>query len=97
MCIYQDVRKIGPFTQESRKIGPFIYFLLKMGANHIPGSAEKGGYSARTSRIGTLRVNWAVAQCLIEIVKVLTSLCICTTYLIAFIFTVSARFTPKQK
>ena len=24
-------------------------FLLKKGANHIPGSAEKGGYSARTS------------------------------------------------
>ena len=48
--------------------------------------------------IGTLRVNWTVAQCLIEIVKVLTSLCICTAYLIiAFIFTVSIRFIPKQK
>ena len=31
MCIYQDVRKMGPFTKESRKIGPFIYFLLKKG------------------------------------------------------------------
>ena len=29
MCIYQDVRKMGPFTQESRKIGLFIYLLLK--------------------------------------------------------------------
>ena len=47
--IYQDVRKVGPFTYKSRKIGPVIYFLLKKGANHIPGSAEKGGHSARTS------------------------------------------------
>ena len=41
MSIYQDVRKMGPFTQESRKIGLFIYFLLKKGGqsytNHIPG------------------------------------------------------------
>ena len=41
--IYRDVRKVGPFTYESRKMGSVIYFLLKKkGANHIPGSAEKG-------------------------------------------------------
>ena len=31
---------MGSFTHESRKIWSAIYFLLKKGANHIPGSAE---------------------------------------------------------
>ena len=47
--IYRDVRKVGPFIYESRKIGSDIYFLLKKGCYHIPGSAEKVGHSARTS------------------------------------------------
>ena len=29
MCIYQDVRKMVSFTQESRKIGLFIYFFVE--------------------------------------------------------------------
>ena len=33
---------MGPFTYESRQIGSVVYFLLKKGANHVPGSAEKG-------------------------------------------------------
>ena len=49
MCIYQDVRKKGPFTYGIQKNWAIILFVEKKGANHIPGSAEKGGYSARTS------------------------------------------------
>ena len=37
------------FIYKSRRIGSVKYFLLKKGANHIPGSAEKEGHSARTS------------------------------------------------
>ena len=43
MCIYLDVRKMGPFTQESRKIGPFIYFLLKKGAQSYTWQRWKRG------------------------------------------------------
>ena len=32
-----------------KKLGHSYTFCWKKGANHIPGSAEKGGYSARTS------------------------------------------------
>ena len=32
-----------------RKFGPFMYFPFKKGAYHIPGGAEKVGYSVRTS------------------------------------------------
>ena len=48
MCIYQDVgpqdvRKMGPFTQESRKIGLFIYFLLKKGGQSYTWQRWKRG------------------------------------------------------
>ena len=39
-------------SQSYTKIGPFTYFLfLKKRFYHIPGGAEKGGYSARKSVI----------------------------------------------
>ena len=45
MCIYQDVRETdGAFhtgIQKNRAI--HILFVEKRGANHIPGSTEKGG------------------------------------------------------
>ena len=40
---------MGPFTYESRKIGLVRYFLLKKGANHIPGSAAKWVHSTISS------------------------------------------------
>ena len=49
MCIYQDVRKEWPFTRNLDKSGHSYTFVEKKGANHILGSAEKGGHSARTS------------------------------------------------
>ena len=43
ICAYTGMsEKVGPFIYQSRKIGSVIYFLSKKGANHIPGSAEKG-------------------------------------------------------
>ena len=48
MCIYWDVRKSGAYTNQE-KMGQSYTFCRKKGANHIPGSAEKGGHSARTS------------------------------------------------
>ena len=43
MCIYQDIRKVGPFAKESRKIGSFIYFLLKKREQIIYLEALKKG------------------------------------------------------
>ena len=41
---------MGPFTYGIQKNWAIhILFVEKKGANQIPGSAEKGGYSARTS------------------------------------------------
>ena len=43
-------QKNGAFHIGIQKNRAFhILFVEKSGANHIPGSAEKGGYSARTS------------------------------------------------
>ena len=47
--IYQDVRKWGLSHTNPEKSDHSYTFCWKKGANHIPGSAEKGGYSARTS------------------------------------------------
>ena len=46
----RDIKKMGPFIYQSRKKKvSHIQFPWKKGAYRIPGSAEKGGYSGRTS------------------------------------------------
>ena len=48
--LYRDVRKWGHSYTNQEKNGSVIYsFPWKKGAYRIPGSAEKGGYSGRTS------------------------------------------------
>ena len=48
--IYRNVRKKwGLSYTNQEKPGQSYTFCWKNGANHIPGSAEKGGHSARTS------------------------------------------------
>ena len=42
-------KKWGLSYRNLEKLGHSYTFCWKKGANHIPGSAEKGGYSARTS------------------------------------------------
>ena len=49
MCIYRGVRKKwGLSYTNEEKLGQSYTLYRKKGANHIPGSAEKGGHSART-------------------------------------------------
>ena len=43
MCIYQDVRKMGPFHIGIQKIGSFIYFLLKKGGQSYTWQRWKRG------------------------------------------------------
>ena len=43
MCIYQDIRKMGPFTYESKKIGPFISFFVEKRGPIIYLAALKKG------------------------------------------------------
>ena len=50
ICIYTKLsEKWGLSHRNPEKSGHSYTFYWKKGANHIPGSAEKGGYSARTS------------------------------------------------
>ena len=42
-------KKWGLSYTNQEKLGQSYTFCRKKGANHIPGSAEIGGYSARTS------------------------------------------------
>ena len=45
MCIYRDVRKSEDFDIPIKKNWvSHILFVEKNRANHIPGSAEKGGH-----------------------------------------------------
>ena len=48
--LYRDVRKWGHSYTNQEKMGQsYTVSLEKKGAYRIPGSAEKGGYSGRTS------------------------------------------------
>ena len=50
ICAYTRMsEKWGLSHRNPEKSGHSYTFCWKKGANHIPGSAEKGGYSARTS------------------------------------------------
>ena len=43
ICAYTGMsEKVGPFIYQLRKNRSVIYFCRRKGANHIPGSAEKG-------------------------------------------------------
>ena len=49
MFIYMGIGKFGPF-QFQKSGQSYTFFLKKRGGGyHIPGGAEKGGYSAHTS------------------------------------------------
>ena len=48
MCIYMGVRTFGPFQFQKSGQSYTLFFFKKGGVYYIPGSAEKGGYSART-------------------------------------------------
>ena len=50
ICAYTRMsEKWGLSYRNPEKLGHSYTFCWKKGVNHIPGSAEKGGYSARTS------------------------------------------------